>query len=88
MIQSCIDIAIDSLLCGVVPNQCAHQYVSVDCAQREAAQISRSQFAKSIGVNLQTLQNWGQERTEPSRPAQALLKIVAADPKALEALNG
>ena len=55
---------------------------------REAAQISQSQFAKLIGVNLRTLQNWEQERTKPSGPARALLKIVASDPTALEALHG
>jgi putative transcriptional regulator len=55
---------------------------------REAAQISQSQFAKLIGVNLRTLQNWEQERTKPAGPARALLKIVASDPKALEALHG
>ena len=55
---------------------------------REAAQISQSQFAKLIGVNLRTLQNWEQERTKPTGPARALLKIVASDPTALEALHG
>ena len=57
-------------------------------AIREAAQISQSQFAKLIGVNLRTLQNWEQQRTRPTGPARALLKIVASDPKsALEALH-
>ena len=52
---------------------------------RESAQISQSQFAKLIGVNLRTLQNWEQHRTKPTGPATALLKIVASDPRALEA---
>ena len=57
-------------------------------AIREAARISQSQFAKLIGVNLRTLQNWEQRRTRPSGPARVLLKIVASDPKsAIEALN-
>ena len=55
---------------------------------REAAQISQSQFAKLIGVNLRTLQNWEQQRTQPTGPARALLKIVASNPKAIEALHG
>jgi putative transcriptional regulator len=55
---------------------------------REAAQISQSQCAKLIGVNLRTLQNWEQERTKPTGPARALLKIVASDPTALGALHG
>ncbi len=55
---------------------------------REAAKISQAQFAKLIGVNLRTLQNWEQQRTRPTGPARALLKIVASDPKsAIEALH-
>ena len=57
-------------------------------AIREAAQVSQSQFAKLIGVNLRTLQNWEQQRTQPTGPARALLKIVASNPKAIEALHG
>ena len=57
-------------------------------AIREAAKISQSNFAKLIGVNLRTLQNWEQRRTRPTGPARALLKIVASDPKsAVEALH-
>ncbi len=54
---------------------------------REAAKISQSQFARLIGVNLRTLQNWEQHRTRPTGPAKALLKIVASDPRAIEALH-
>jgi putative transcriptional regulator len=57
-------------------------------AIRRAADISQSQFAKLIGLNLRTLQNWEQRRTRPTGPARALLKIVASNPKsALEALH-
>lgn len=45
---------------------------------REAAWIRQSQFAKLIGLNLRTLPTW---------PARALLKIVASNPKAIEALH-
>ncbi len=55
---------------------------------REAANISQSQLAKLIGMNLRTLQYWGQQRTQPSGPARALLKIVASNPKTIEALHG
>ncbi len=54
---------------------------------REAAQISQSQFARLIGVNLRTLQNWEQNRTRPTGPAKALLKIAASNPRAIEALH-
>lgn len=57
-------------------------------AIREAAQLSQPQFAKLIGVNVRTLQNWEQRRTQPTGPARALLKIVASNPKsAIEALH-
>ena len=57
-------------------------------AIREAAQLSQSQFAQLIGVNLRTLQNWEQHRTRPTGPARALLKIVASNPKsAMKALH-
>lgn len=57
-------------------------------AIREAASISQSQFARLIGVNLRTLQNWEQHRTRPTGPARVLLKIVANDPKAVvDAIN-
>ena len=54
---------------------------------REAAHISQSQFAKLIGVNLRTLQNWEQHRTRPTGPARVLLKIVAANPGSIAALH-
>ena len=57
-------------------------------AIREAAKISQAQFARLIGVNLRTLQNWEQRRTRPSGPARVLLKNAASDPKsAIEAPN-
>jgi putative transcriptional regulator len=57
-------------------------------AIREAAQHSRAQFARLIGVNLRTLQNWEQLRTRPTGPARALLKIAASNPmSAIAALH-
>jgi len=57
-------------------------------AIRKSATISQAQFAKLIGVNLRTLQDWEQSRTRPTGPALALLKIVASNPRsAIEALN-
>jgi putative transcriptional regulator len=49
---------------------------------RLASGLSQADFAHLIGVSVKTLQNWEQERTQPAGPARALLKIVAADPKA------
>ena len=57
-------------------------------AIRKSANVSQAQFAKLIGVNLRTLQNWEQGRTRPTGPALALLKIVSFNPKsAIEALH-
>jgi len=47
-----------------------------------ASGLSQAEFAGLIGVSIKTLQNWEQERTKPAGPARALLKIVAANPKA------
>ena len=54
---------------------------------REASHVSQRPFAKLIGVSLRTLQNWEQHRTHPTGPARALLKIVASNLKAIEALH-
>ena len=51
-------------------------------AVREQTGLSQGDFAKLMRVSVKTLQNWEQERTVPTGPARALLKIVAADPKA------
>ena len=57
-------------------------------AIREAANVSQSDFARLIGINLRTLQNWEQHRSRPTGPARALLKIVASNPKsAIRALH-
>ena len=51
---------------------------------REAAQLSQSQFAKLIGVNPRTLQNWEQHCARPTGPARALLKWWRPTPKPLK----
>jgi len=57
-------------------------------AIREAAKVSQRDFARLIGINVRTLQNWEQGRSRPTGAARALLKIVASNPKsAIEALH-
>lgn len=57
-------------------------------AIREAANVSQGDFARLIGINVRTLQNWEQHRSRPTGPARALLKIVASNPKsAIKALH-
>lgn len=58
-------------------------------ALREGAGVSQAEFARLIGVSRRTLENWEQHRARPTGPARALLKIVAANPRAaVEALHG
>jgi len=58
-------------------------------ALREGAGVSQAEFAQLIGVSRRTLENWEQHRARPSGPARALLKIVAANPRAaVAALHG
>ena len=52
-------------------------------AVRRKLNLSQSEFALMIGVSLSTLQNWEQGRRHPEGPAQALLKVVASNPKAV-----
>jgi putative transcriptional regulator len=47
---------------------------------RQSTAVTQAEFARLIGVNLRTLQNWEQQRSRPKGAARALLKIVAADP--------
>lgn len=56
-------------------------------AIRERTGLSQTRFAYLIGVKPKTLQNWEQKRVRPTGPARALLKIVAANPRALAALH-
>jgi putative transcriptional regulator len=57
-------------------------------AIREGAAVSQAEFARLIGINVRTLQNWEQGRSRPTGAARALLKIVASNPKsAMKALH-
>jgi putative transcriptional regulator len=49
---------------------------------------SQSEFALMIGVSVATLQNWEQGRRKPEGPAQALLRIAAENPEAVEQALG
>jgi putative transcriptional regulator len=52
-------------------------------AIRSKLGVSQAEFASMIGVSLSTLQNWEQGRRRPEGPAQALLKVAAANPQAV-----
>jgi len=45
---------------------------------------SQAEFARMIGVSVNTLQNWEQGRRQPLGPARALLLVAARAPRAVE----
>ena len=50
---------------------------------------SQAEFALMIGVSVATLRNWEQGRRTPDGPALALLRVAAAEPRAVtRALRG
>ncbi len=49
-------------------------------AIREKTGLSQHQFAQLIQISTKTLQNWEQNRRNPTGPAAALLKIVSVAP--------
>lgn len=57
-------------------------------AIRKQLQLSQTQFAYLINVNVRTLQNWEQGHRAPEGPAVTLLRVVIQDPQAvLKALH-
>ena len=52
-------------------------------AIRDKLGATQAEFALMIGVSLATLRNWEQGRRVPDGPAQALLRVAAANPKAV-----
>jgi len=53
-------------------------------AIRTKLKMSQTRFAMMLGVSTRTLQNWEQGRRHPVGPAQALLRVVAQNPQAVE----
>lgn len=50
---------------------------------RDQLGATQEDFALMIGVSVATLRNWEQGRRVPEGPAQALLRVAAANPKAV-----
>jgi len=50
--------------------------------------LSQAQFAVLLGVSKRTLEQWEQERREPSRAAQRLIEIALKKPEVLIELFG
>ena len=56
-------------------------------ALRAQFKLSQARFAALLGINKDTLQNWEQGRRAPQGPAKVLLRVAAAFPDTLLAVN-
>ena len=45
--------------------------------------LSKTKFAKLLGISEDTLQNWEQGRRQPTGPAKVLLKVAARHPRVI-----
>lgn len=52
-------------------------------ALRARFKLSQAKFAGLLGISVNTLQNWEQQRRRPEGPAKVLLRVVATHPEAL-----
>ena len=50
-------------------------------ALRKFLGLTQKQFAGRIGISVDTLQNWEQDRRQPDGPARALLRLLAMHPR-------
>ncbi len=50
-------------------------------AVRARLKLSQGEFARMLGISVDTLQNWEQGRRKPSGAARVLLKVAARHPE-------
>lgn len=53
-------------------------------AIREQFGLSQAQLAAFLNVSKRTLENWEQQRRDPTGPAQTLLRIMEREPQAIK----
>jgi len=74
---------------GRVKASRAFKYNAVDIRKlRKSVKVSQSQFARMIGVSVDTVQNWEQGRRSPRGPAMALLRVFEENPKVVVSALG
>ncbi len=56
-------------------------------ALRATFKLSQAKFAALLGISVDTLQNWEQQRRQPEGPAKVLLRIAAIHPEVLLAVS-
>lgn len=52
-------------------------------ALRRFVGMTQHEFARAVGISVDTLQNWEQGRRRPQGAAVALIRILARDPRVL-----
>ena len=52
-------------------------------AVRARLNLNQAEFARLLGISVDTLQNWEQGRRKPSGAARVLLKVAARHPEAV-----
>lgn len=50
-------------------------------ALRAKLKLAQPEFAARYGLSVGTVRDWEQGRTVPDRPAQALLRVIEAEPE-------
>ncbi|MDO4441092.1 MAG: helix-turn-helix domain-containing protein [Moraxella sp.] len=53
---------------------------------RQKANLSQSQFARAIGISVNTLKSWEQGQRQPSGSARVLLDLLARRPELISEL--
>lgn len=53
---------------------------------RQQANLSQSQFAKAIGISVNTLKSWEQGQRKPSGSAKVLLSLLSKHPELIDEL--
>jgi putative transcriptional regulator len=50
-------------------------------ALRKFLNLTQAELAGRIGISVDSLQNWEQDRRQPDGPARALLRLIAKHPR-------
>ncbi|UNU72944.1 helix-turn-helix domain-containing protein [Moraxella nasovis] len=60
--------------------------VSIPSTIRQEVGLSQSQFAKALGISVNTLKSWEQGQRQPSGSARVLLTLLARRPELIKEL--